>query len=230
MQHDSYRREVVSFDASYFEKQKQLGKSFSVSEVFNHIHAMNLWGSDESVSGEGSTAIETEILKQNLLQLFDEFSIKSIVDAGCGDFAWLGSMDLSLQYDGYDVIPHAIARLNDLYKDQDHIRFHLGNFLETYLPRADLILCRDCLVHLSFADIQKALLNFKRSGAKYLLTTDFTACENNEDIVTGDWRTLNFELAPFNFPKPISVLVEGCLQNDGLYQDKSLALWDLSKL
>ena len=37
-----------------------------------------------------------------------------------------------------------------------------------------MILCRDCLVHLTFDDARAALQNLRRSGSKYLLTTTFT--------------------------------------------------------
>jgi len=35
------------------------------------------------------------------------------------------------------------------------------------LPRADVILCRDCLVHFSLADAQAAIGNFARSGSAH---------------------------------------------------------------
>jgi hypothetical protein len=39
------------------------------------------------------------------------------------------------------------------------------------LPKVDLVLCRDCLVHLSFDDIYESLDNLRRSGSMLLLTT-----------------------------------------------------------
>lgn len=65
------------------------------------------------------------------------------------------------------------------------------------LPTADLILCRDCLVHLSFAHIDAALANFRASGARWLLTTTFPMIEENVDCEDGDWRALNLTLPPF---------------------------------
>lgn len=76
------------------------------------------------------------------------------------------------------------------------------------------MLCRDCLVHLSFVDIVRALNNIKRSGISYLLTTTFPDCDRNEDTVTGDWRVLNLERPPFSF-------TEGGRE----FRDKSLGLW-----
>jgi hypothetical protein len=35
------------------------------------------------------------------------------------------------------------------------------------LPRVDVVLCRDCLVHLSFQNIFRAFANLRRSGSRY---------------------------------------------------------------
>jgi len=98
------------------------------------------------------------------------------------------------------------------------------------LPRADVVLCRDCLVHLSFANIRAAVGNLKRSGSEWLLTTHFLECEENADIENGDWRMLNFTQPPFNWPAPERVLVEECTESGGGYADKSLALWRVADL
>ena len=54
------------------------------------------------------------------------------------------------------------------------------------LPHADLILCRDCLVHLSYSNIARALANMKRSGARWIFTTHFLRINSNTDIEDGD--------------------------------------------
>ena len=70
----------------------------------------------------------------------------------------------------------------------------------------------------------------RRSRITYLLTTTFTQHEHNEDIQDGDWRMLNLARAPFVFPEPLAVLVEGCSEADGAYADKSLALWRIADI
>lgn len=98
------------------------------------------------------------------------------------------------------------------------------------LPEAEVMLCRDCLVHLSFADIQRFIQNLKRSKIKYFLTTTFSERTENKDIATGDWRTLNLEIAPFYFPKPLKVINENCTEGNGKYADKSLTLWKITDI
>ena len=63
------------------------------------------------------------------------------------------------------------------------------------------------------------------SGIPYILTTTVPRCEANEDIVTGDWRVLDLERAPFHLPAPLRILNEGCTEGSGVFADKSLGLW-----
>jgi hypothetical protein len=98
------------------------------------------------------------------------------------------------------------------------------------LPAADLLFCRDCLVHLSYGDIRKALENVRRSRIRYILTTTFPGNQANTDIQTGDWRPLHFQLAPFRFPPPLLLINEGCTEGNGSFADKSLGLWRVAEL
>ena len=102
--------------------------------------------------------------------------------------------------------------------------------LRSELPFVDLILCRDCLVHFSFADVQRAIGNMRRSGSRYLLTTTFMARTQNTNIATGQWTPYNFQASPFNFPEPLAMLNERYLLEFPHHTDKSLGLWCLADL
>jgi hypothetical protein len=93
-----------------------------------------------------------------------------------------------------------------------------------------MIFSRDMTVHLSNRDALAAFRNFKRSKSEYLLTTTFTATETNEDILTGEWRPMNLQRPPFNFPDPLRLINEHCTEDGGKYTDKSLGLWRLKDL
>lgn len=97
------------------------------------------------------------------------------------------------------------------------------------LPDADVILIRDCWVHLNNEDIIKSIVNLKRSNITYLLTTSFLKLTANMELNT-IWRPLNLEIPPYNFPKPVEIVNEGCTEDEGRYTDKSLILWEVSKL
>ena len=102
--------------------------------------------------------------------------------------------------------------------------------IENTLQQVDLILMRDGLVHMSYDDIFKSLNNVCNSMSQYLLTTSFTDRQDNGDIITGGWRPLNLEIAPFSLPKPITIINEKCTQGKLSYADKSLGLWKISDI
>ena len=144
---------------------------------FCDIYRRRGFGGEESVSGPGSSLKETETLRRELIGLFEQFNIRSVLDAPCGDFNWFREMELNLEsYTGVDIVPELISELHANFSDNKR-RFIALDILKDELPKADLILCRDCFIHLSFKHISRAINNFKLSGAKYLLTTTFTDLE-----------------------------------------------------
>jgi hypothetical protein len=196
---------------------------------FEYIFDTNLWGDDESRSGVGSTLPETETLRLEIPLLLRDLGARSLLDIPCGDFGWLSLTELGVDYVGADIV-EALVEENSRRYGAGNRRFTRLDLTSDPLPAADVVLCRDCLVHLSYANIQRALDNVKRSGAKYLLTTSFPELQSNRDIQDGDWRPLNFRLAPFNFPAPIRMIVENCIEAGGAYRDKSLCLWRIADL
>lgn len=198
--------------------------------TFNRIYETNLWGSPDSVSGLGSAVDETVALRAVLIELFQNLKVKRLLDAPCGDFGWLGRDELPVEnYIGGDIVEALVERNNTTYGDEQR-RFIKLDITHDALPDADLLLCRDCLVHLSFDNIFAFLKKLRESRIRYFLTTTFTGHEANADIQNGDWRMLNFQNAPFNFPEPIEVIVEGCTEGGGAYADKSLGLWRVGDL
>jgi len=152
-------------------------------------------------------------------------NIKSLLDLPCGDFNWLKNLYLpELFYTGGDIVQELIVKNNKQYGGAKR-KFLSIDLISGRLPDADLLLCRDCLVHFSYNDIQKTIRNIKKNKIKYLLTTTFTDCSINEDIITGDWRPVNLSLSPFNFPEPLELINEKCTEGDGIFSDKSLGLW-----
>ncbi|MDD5699141.1 MAG: class I SAM-dependent methyltransferase [Victivallaceae bacterium] len=205
-------------------------KLSSAESIFTEIYRKNAWSGKSSVSGEGSDLIQTGIIIRELPLLFSDFNISSFLDIPCGDFYWMRQVKLDkIDYIGADIVRKLIDRNTGRYAGK-HVSFRHLNLIRDELPEADLIFCRDCLVHFSFRDIFAALANICRSQAEYLLTTTFTGRQENRDILTGEWRPLNLRLAPFSFPVPLKMINEGCTQAKGIYRDKALGLWKIADI
>ena len=190
------------------------------------------WGKIESVSGPGSSLDQTETIRTKIQKIINDLKISTIFDAPCGDFNWMRFVDLeNCKYIGADVVEPLINQNNLRYSNKKRTFLHI-DVTKDILPKCELIICRDLLVHFSSEDVFKALNNFKKSGAKYLLVTTFVSHRStiNQEIETGGWRPINLEIYPFNFPAPELIINENCTEQNGQYNDKSLALWKLENI
>lgn len=204
--------------------------SSELKDKFVEVYEKNLFEGSLSRSGEGSNLLQTDIIRREIPIMLQNLGIKVFIDAPCGDWYWMKTVDLPVeQYIGVDIVDALIEKNQNQFGDSK-TAFRCVNLAEDELPKADLIFSRDCLVHLSFQDALKIIANFKRSGAKYLLATTFINREKNEDLGDGFWRPLNKQVAPFNFPEPIQLINEGCTEGNNLFTDKCLGLWLLDDI
>ncbi|WP_299101266.1 class I SAM-dependent methyltransferase [uncultured Winogradskyella sp.] len=211
-------------------RQKNAFKNKPIKETFTIINESNYWRSEESVSGDGSELAVTQPLISELQLFLAKQNIKSMLDIPCGDFNWMQHTNLqNIKYIGGDIVENLIAE-NNFNHGNASINFSVLDLTKDSLPKVDVIFCRDCLVHLSFKEIYKALVNIKKSESKYLLTTSFYNCDSNRDIITGQWRKLNFELFPFYFKKPIYVIDEKYTMKGQKYADKTMCLWEVKDI
>jgi SAM-dependent methyltransferase len=202
----------------------------SAEAVFTAIYRRNAWRGEESASGPGSSLEATAALRGELPRLLAELGCSSLLDAPCGDLCWLEQAPLPIgSYCGVDIVEAVIAA-NRCRHAAPGRTFLCLDLRRDPLPEADLVLCRDCLVHFSFRDARAALSNLRDCGATWLLTTTFPAHPRNRDAVTGEWRPLNLELPPFRLPPPLALLDERCREEGGRYPDKSLGLWRFADL
>ena len=177
----------------------------SLATVFTEIYRTNAWRDPESVSGRGSTLARTNVITSQLPVLLQELNADSLIDAACGDFNWMRYVDLgSIKYTGIDIVPALIDRNRQLYQRT----FVVLDITKDRMPDADVILCRDCLIHLSFKSIKAAISNFKKTSATHLLCTTHSTVTENTDCPDGSWRNINLLLPPFNFPQPVKLFVE----------------------
>ncbi|QWG11874.1 class I SAM-dependent methyltransferase [Bradyrhizobium sediminis] len=226
---DSDRPPVLAHQRFVAAKDSFAG--LDLAQRFRRIHDTNLWGAAASRSGLGSELDATSVLRAELPRLLERLGVASLLDAPCGDAGWIKHADLGVRYLGIDIVPAQIERLQARAAAAEiEGEYHLADITADALPRCDAILCRDCLVHLSFANIARAVANFRRSGAVWLIATTFPQWQTNADCEDGDWRALNFERAPFDWGPPVELLNENCTEAGGGWRDKSLGAWRLAEI
>ena len=219
-----------AFVGNLFGVSRNVRRGADLKDKFSEVYKKNLFKGRKSRSGEGSDLVQTATIREALPQLVNDFEINSLLDGPCGDWYWMRELNLRVDhYIGVDIVEELI-RKNQSEFGKEGVSFQYCNLAVDKLPAVDLIFCRDCLVHLSFEDATRVVANFKRSGAKFLLTTTFTGRMTNEDLGNGFWRPLNLQLAPFNFPCPLRLINENCTEQNGMFSDKSLGLWLLNDI
>jgi SAM-dependent methyltransferase len=197
-------------------------------EIFTEYYLGNSpWNNPYSKSGIGSAIQNTNKIRAAIPKIIKDFNIKTFLDLPCGDFNWMKSVDLSyIEYTGADIVDQIIIDNNIKYSSKN-IKFIQLDLVNDNIPTFDLIMVRDCLVHLPINDVKKAIKNIKKSNSKYIFTTTFNS-ENsarpcNADTEVGSWGWVDLQVEPYNFIKPILLLSE---EEDS----KHMGLWKISEL
>lgn len=130
------------------------------------------------------------------------------------------------RYIGFDIVSLLIQKNRERYSAPDR-EFRVVDIVNDSLPCVDLIICRDCVQHLTDQDVFRLFANIKRSTSRYLLVSNYPKNTENNDIEqiysTARITYRNLLRAPFNFPKPLSIIDEG-------FDSKVLSLWRIDDL
>ncbi len=180
------------------------GAAQDLTSAFSLIYNKRWWDAGgESASGPGSTLQFTQPFRTQFQDFLASRKPRTLLDAPCGDWNWMKEVRFpeTMNYIGGDIVPQIVERLRGSYS-RGNRTFILLDITKDELPEADLWLCRDCLAHLSYADVRKALENFARSNIPYALVSNYIQRDVNVDIASGGFRVLDLRLAPFHLPEP----------------------------
>jgi SAM-dependent methyltransferase len=191
---------------------------------FATIYRERMWGNSESASGFGSMLQATIGTRTGMESLLRAHSIGSLLDAPCGDFNWMRQLRFEGQYTGCDIVEDLIAQNQRLYGNERRL-FRRLDICQDELPQCDLVLCRECLNHISFDEIARALPNLERAARMLLVITHHPGVKENRDQTSSfRFRPLNFTLSPFGFRSPDALIDEGDYD-----PGKCLGVWDLRR-
>lgn len=174
--------------------------------VFNEIYRSNYWGSAESRSGIGSEAVFTARYRERLATLLRNQGLRQVFDAPCGDLNWMAQLITDpindIDYVGGDISSSVI---DDARRRHSELDLRVFDITTDPFPAADVWHSRDCLFHLPFKAIFRALSNFVDSSIPYALITSHRArlLHRNLDVDFGGFRFLDLERPPFSLPQPI---------------------------
>lgn len=209
---------------------RSLLSSMDMKRVFTEVFDKKIWGDIETVSGPGSMIEYTANLRKELPGLLAKFGIASVLDAPCGDMNWMRLVlaeNPSLQYTGGDIVKGLVEQNARNYAGPN-VRLVELDITRDALPKADMMICRDCLFHLPQQKIFDFIDNFRNSDVEYLLTTSYITDGNfNTDIHTGFFFPINLLHAPYNFPSETLYAIDDWIEG---HHPRRMYLWRRSQI
>jgi SAM-dependent methyltransferase len=177
--------------------------SDTLEEVFDDIYRRAKWGRNAdggSTSGSGSLMQTTLVYRTFLQRFMKDQQVRSVVDAGCGDWEFSSAIDWTgVDYKGFDIVPSVIAEDKKRY-EKTNIHFFVADIVESDLPSADLLIVKHVLQHLPTAAVQRFLTQIPKY--RHALIVDSvnptTLSSPNWDIAPGAFRYLDVTRPPFN--------------------------------
>jgi SAM-dependent methyltransferase len=163
----------------------------------------------ETLCGPGSRMAATEEVREWLPRIVESRKLRTILDVGCGDCRWIGRVRWpdGTEYQGFDISERAIQEAGCDYPKLKRV-IRVANAFVERIPKVDLILCRDLLVHLTLGRAQELLGRF-RGQAKWLAANTFPDIATNKELAESmpgwGWRPLNLALPPFSLVEAESV-------------------------
>lgn len=183
------------------------------------------WPGDDTICGWGSKIEHTVNVRHSLPRIVQQYNIKTVNDAGCGDLHWIKDLDfLTVDYLGYDIYERNTwpeLRANGW-------KLEVADVTKDTLRSVDLTIVRDVFIHLPNRLILDALDKLKLT-TKYLLATNFIRDGAEEREVDNFGRInepnlkhskLNLVEPPFDLGPPLLIIPED-------YPFKNLSLWRL---
>lgn len=185
-------------------------KPWPTKEAMEQVYDMKLWGGRDVdfYSGEGSHLAEiVEPYVESVNSFLKSFNEALIVcDLGCGDFnVGMQIFYHSKDYIAIDIVPALIDR-NKMKFNEINLTFHCIDIAKDELPKADCVILRQVLQHLSNSEVEAVVS--KLGQYKFVILTEHLPegdFNPNVDIISGQGirikkgSGLDITQPPFNF-------------------------------
>jgi len=195
--------------------------------VFDRIRQLDAWTCG---SGPGSAAQSTLAFRYFLESFIVANAIRSMVDFGCGDFQFMQHVPArDLNYVGFDVVEPLVNANNAQFATaRRSFRLFQGDLGE--LPEADLLVCKDVMIHWPNSQISQFLEVVLPRYQFSLLVNDVSQsslspeAKPNEDTDVGGFRALRLELPPFSVRGAVVLEYHGSIDGNRLFWKKAVYL------
>jgi len=177
-----------------------------IEQIFTDLYHSEVWENVDGTqtrSGLGSTLEYSKCIRDILTSMLTDYSIKSIVDASCGDWNWMSTIQYRIKcnYVGIDVVPEIIDRNTKLFSN-DRFKFVKTDALSYFktLPNksVDLILFRNTAEYLD-ETYNLEFIREARRVCRYLLMSTTDTCKENKNVdKVGCYRPINLKLPPYS--------------------------------
>ena len=196
--------------------------------IYKSSYWQNISSDSNSKSGVGSDKHHVKNIIRELSYFLKKNKIKSLLDIPCGDCSWIFNVNLDkTKYFGADIVKELVINNKRKFKKKVFLEKDLS---KDKLKFYDLIIVRDCFVHLNNVKIFSCLNNIIDSKSKYLASTIFVNNYNNlESKLADNWRPINLCHHPFNLPKP-KFLLDDTFVGNNFDRFKYLAIWEIKNL
>ncbi|QVY65908.1 class I SAM-dependent methyltransferase [Polaribacter sp. Q13] len=169
---------------------KKTKKPWPTKDAMDQVYKMNLWGSNNSEFYSGSGSHQPEIIAP-YIETISSFltSFKNpitVLDLGCGDFN-IGKnfVKYTDNYVAVDIVSELIKYNQENFKT-DNLKFECLDIAVDDLPKADCVILRQVLQHLSNTEVQR--VTQKLANYKYVILTEHIPAGSfipNKDIISG---------------------------------------------
>lgn len=172
------------------ELNKKTKQPWPTKDAMHQIYDLHLWGGQDFDFYSGSGSHDLKIVEPyiNSITRFlkSQNNPLTVCDLGCGDFN-IGKQltKHTKNYIAIDIVDNLIERNKALFKE-DHLEFQCLDIVKDELPKADVVILRQVLQHLSNAEILKVVE--KLSNYKYAILTEHLPLGEfipNKDIISG---------------------------------------------
>jgi hypothetical protein len=171
-----------------------------------------LYSPDQTKNSEhGASSVQDTVdLRQRIENLFVQYNIKSMFDAGCNDCEWMSRLvgNTHVAYQGGDI---SLAMVAHAWRTRPELDVQVHDATTDPFPVVDLLFVRDVAIHLNNADKKKLWQNWLDSNIPWILITHNLESKHNSDFeYTNEFpfAMINWQIDPWNFPAPVGQVWE----------------------